>query len=394
MNMAILAECPICHKKQSVKNKLCSCGEDLVKAKRSKEKVRYWINYRMPGGKQKREAVGYSVEEAKDADGKRRAQKRENTIFDIKPDAKMSFCELSQWYLDLEKVKSVSLAYYRTLVTNFKSLNRRLGDKIVKDIMPIDIENYQAKRRGEGKSDSYIDHELTAARAMINKAFDNDLVSGDVVKRFRNVEKLMENKNANARDRILTLEEYHSLVKEAPGYTKPIIKTAFWTGMRSGEILKKLTWRKVDLKERMIKLEATDTKDKEPRKIPISKPLCEVLKDIPRAIHDDHVFLYKGKPMANIKRSLKNACRRAGITYGRFEKEGFIFHDLRRAFNTYMRKAGVAQSVIMNITGHSQNSMFDRYNTIDDGDLLQAIDQLERYFANVDQNVDQVEKRG
>ncbi len=27
--MAILAECPICHRKQSIKNKKCSCGVDM-----------------------------------------------------------------------------------------------------------------------------------------------------------------------------------------------------------------------------------------------------------------------------------------------------------------------------------------------------------------------------
>jgi len=54
--MAILAECPICHKKQSTKNKKCSCRLALDDAKKSK-KVRYWINYRMPDGKQKREAM-------------------------------------------------------------------------------------------------------------------------------------------------------------------------------------------------------------------------------------------------------------------------------------------------------------------------------------------------
>ena len=99
--MAVLAECPICHKKQGAKNKLCACGEDLDKAKRSK-RVRYWIKYRLPGGKQRKEAVGYSVEEARDADGKRRVQKREKRIFDIKPEAKMTFKQLGEWYKELE----------------------------------------------------------------------------------------------------------------------------------------------------------------------------------------------------------------------------------------------------------------------------------------------------
>ena len=49
-------------------------------------------------------------------------------------------------------------------------------------------------------------------------------------------------------------------------------------------------------------------------------------------------------------------------------KGGFIFHDLRHCFNTYMRRAGLVASVIMSITGHSTRTMFDRYNTIDGED--------------------------
>jgi hypothetical protein len=40
--MAILAECPICHRKQATKNKVCKCSENLDKAKKSK-RVKYWI---------------------------------------------------------------------------------------------------------------------------------------------------------------------------------------------------------------------------------------------------------------------------------------------------------------------------------------------------------------
>lgn len=91
--MAILSECPLCRRKQSIRNKSCICGNELDRAKRSK-KVKYWINYRLPGGKQRREFVGFSVEEARDAEGKRRSQKRENRIFDMLPESKMTFNEL------------------------------------------------------------------------------------------------------------------------------------------------------------------------------------------------------------------------------------------------------------------------------------------------------------
>ena len=105
--MGILAECPICRRRQSLRKKICLCGEDLDKAKRSK-RVRYWINYRFHGGKQRRELVGFSISEARDADGKRRAEKREGKLFEIKPDIKMTFKGLSDWYLGLEKVRNLS----------------------------------------------------------------------------------------------------------------------------------------------------------------------------------------------------------------------------------------------------------------------------------------------
>ena len=75
------------------KNKMCSCGQNLDKAKRSR-RVRYWIQYRLPDGKQRKEFVGSSIDEARDADGKRRIEKRENPIFDILPEASMTFQEL------------------------------------------------------------------------------------------------------------------------------------------------------------------------------------------------------------------------------------------------------------------------------------------------------------
>jgi integrase len=382
--MAILAECPFCHKKQSAKNRLCSCGADLVKEKRSK-RVKYWITYRLPGGKQRREVVGYSIEEAKDAEGKRRSQKRENRIFDIKPETRMTFQQLTDWYLGLEKVKA--LASYPTLTINLNRFNSDFGNIVVCQIKPSDLENYQAKRKAESMAEATIDHEIGAARTMINKAFDNDLVSGDTLRAFKKVKKMLK-RNSNARDKILSLNQFNALIKHLPSHTKAILATAFYTGMRRGEILP-LTWGKVDLRNRTIRLEATDTKDKEARTIPICDELYTILLKLPRSIHDNHVFLYKGEPIRDIRTALKNACDKAGIGYGRFVKDGFVFHDLRHTFNTYMRKAGVPESVIMEITGHSTREMFDRYNTVDAEDARQAVDQLQVFLQSVDQNVDQ-----
>jgi|LGOV01.1.fsa_nt_gb integrase len=397
--MAILAECPRCHRKLALRHKVCTgklkggipCEADLVKLKRSR-KVRYWISYRVPGGKgkQRMESVGFSIEEARDAMGKKRGQKRENRIFDIKPDAKMTFRELADWYLDLERIKA--LAYYGILRIKLKNFNSEFGDMIVNQIKPVDLENFQAKRKADGLRDATIDQDVKAAQTMINKAFDNDLVSGDTLRTFKKVKKLLK-RNANARDKILSFDQFHRLLGYLPKHTKAILTTGFYTGMRKGEILS-LTWDKVDLENRLIRLEAKDTKDNEPRSAPICDELYAILISLPNRLHgsegDNHVFQYKKKPIKDIRSALRRACREAGVLYGRFIKGGFVFHDLRHTFNTYARKAGVPESVIMEITGHSTREMFDRYNTVDTDDARQAIKQLEGYLQSVNQTVNQM----
>lgn len=166
----------------------------------------------MPDGKQRWESVGafegldpYSVTNAENALAKRKVQKKEKRIFDMLPESNQRFSELTEWYLGLEKVKA--LAYCAILKINIGSFNEVFGNDIVSSIKPADLENYQAKRKKEGYSDSYIDQEIGAAKTVINKAFDNGLVGGDTLKSFRRVKKLLK-KGSNARKRVLSCSEY------------------------------------------------------------------------------------------------------------------------------------------------------------------------------------------
>ena len=383
--MAVLQECPACHWKGSVKKKVCRCGLSFDKAKKSK-KVRFWIQYRDQDGRQRKEFIGTSVSEARDADSKKKVLKRENRpVFDILPESKMTFKELAEWYLGLEKVKALK-SYWLAELT-LKKFNSAFGDRIVNTVKLADLENYQIRRLKEGKAPGTVDHEIGKARTMVIKAFENDMVGGDVMKVFTRCKKTLK-PGSDIRDRILSKDEFEALVSAAPRHLRPIIATGYYTGMRRGEILG-LTWDKVDLRGRVIRLSADMTKDSESRTIPICEALYNELKAIPRAIHKPHVFMYRGKSITCIRTGLRKACQAAGIVYGRFEEGGFIFHDLRHTFNTNMRKAGVAESVIMAITGHSTREMFDRYNRIDDDDTKVAVTQLESYLGNVTQTVTQ-----
>ncbi|MBL6967204.1 MAG: site-specific integrase, partial [Desulfobacteraceae bacterium] len=372
-----------CKTRQSVKKKVCKrCGEDFDKAKAAK-RVNYWISYRLPSGKQKQEAVGDSIEDARAADGKKKSQKKEGRLFDIKADATMTFGELAKWYLELEKVKALASSWVIEL--SLRKFNDVFGDMIVSKIRPSDIENYQAMRLKAGKAPATVDHEVGKTRTMIMKAFDNDLVSGDTLRTFKKAKKTLK-KGSDVRDRILTQDEFERLCQHAERHIREILTMAYYTGMRRGEILN-LTWDKVDMKDCFINLDPEDTKDNEKRSIPICNELYDTLKSIPRNIRNRHVFTFRGKPIKNTKKGMRGACKKAKITYGRDVKGGFILHDCRHTFNTNMRRAGVAESVIMAITGHSTREMFDRYNVIDAQDKVDAVNRLEVFFQNVTQNV-------
>ena len=100
----------------------------------------------MPSGKQRRELVGTSIEKARDADGKRRAQKRENRIFDMLPESKMPFDELARWYLALKSVKK--LASCNRVAGSLANFNKVFGSRVVGTLKAVDLENYQDDREG------------------------------------------------------------------------------------------------------------------------------------------------------------------------------------------------------------------------------------------------------
>jgi integrase len=163
--------------------------------------------------------------------------------------------------------------------------------------------------------------------------------------------------------------------------------------MRRGEILS-LTWDKVDLNGRMIRLESSDTKESLSTKVPISKTLKNILGKLPIGLHNDYVFLFRGKPFRHIREGLKRGCEDAGIPYARKVKDGFTFHDLRHTAKTLMRKAGVDKNVRAVIFGHSISGDMDfRYDHVDESDLSDAIDRTEEFLESVSQNVSQAGKK-
>jgi integrase len=387
--MAVLAECPVCHTKQKTKNKVCPCGEDLDAAKRSK-KVRYWIMYRVPGGKQRKEYVGYSVQEAKDADGKRKGQKREGRIWDMLPGADTTFQELADWYLDLRSVKKLSS--YRNIKSHLVAFLQEFGARSARSLKLEDLENYQDMREEAGLAPGTIDMELRLAQGVVKKAYYNDMVDDRGLKAFRKVNWKVK-KGANARERTASVDEYLRILENASPHIEAMVTVAYNTGMRHGE-LKGLRWSHIDRKNWFFRLPAELTKERKPRNVPINKYVKEALTALPRPMHHDFLFTFKGEPITRqITYAFRRACERAGITYGMKAKGGLRFHDLRASFKTNMLEAGVDKALRDKLVGHSFEGMDRYYLRLKDDHLRGAMDLytewLDRQLAQTTQNVTQ-----
>lgn len=225
------------------------------------------------------------------------------------------------------------------------------------------VDRYIASRRTEqgrfGKSiqHSTINRELACLKTIFRRAQMDGKIARNPMAGF----KLLE--EDNVRDRVLGNEEFQRLLFAAPLHIRPVLITAWETGMRKNEILT-LKWKQVEMKNGVIQLIGDNTKTGKSRKVPISPFLMGTLKKLERT--NEWVFNYKGKHLTDIKTAYLKACRRAGI-------EDFRFHDLRHCFVTGMRRKGVPDRVIMAITGHQTMECFKRYDTISVEDLKHAV---------------------
>jgi integrase len=340
------------------------------------------------------ELVGTSIEDARAADGKRKTQKKENRIFDILPDSKMTFDELTEWFLKLDTVKKLSS--FDRVEGALKNFNNAFGTLKVLDIKQTDLESYQEKRSKQGRAPATIDMEIKYAQTMVTKAFDNDKIDGRALKPFRRTKRKLK-KGSNARKRAIGVDEYLKLLPNAAAHLKPILIVLYNTGMRTGEI-RKLKWSHIDRKAMFIRLPEEITKEKRPKNIPINHHVKTVLDSIPRHLKHNFVFTYKGDPITQkdgLKRSFRTACKNAKIPCGQKTPNGITPHDFRRTMKTNMLSAGVDKAHRDMIVGHSLHGMDAIYLVEDDDALRAAMDKFTKWMdkqlntANINQTINQ-----
>ncbi len=120
------------------------------------------------------------------------------------------------------------------------------------------------------------------------------------------------------------------------------------------------------------KLSAEDTKTNFARTVYLTGRALQTLKAIPRRLGTEYVFVNPetGTRWEDARKLFIRARRKAGL-------ENVWVHDLRRSFVTNARRRGVAESVVMRMSGHRTRNVFDRYNIVEDEDVRNAVKVIE-----------------
>ena len=138
-------------------------------------------------------------------------------------------------------------------------------------------------------------------------------------------------------------------------HLRPLAIVSINTGMRKGEIFN-LTWKDVDLKNKIITVEGSTSKSGQTRHIPINKESLEVLTNWKHQTGCEG-FVFPGKDghrLDNVKKSWDGLLKLAKI-------EGFRWHDLRHTFASKLVMAGVPLNTVRELLGHSDLAMTLRY---------------------------------
>ena len=240
------------------------------------------------------------------------------------------------------------------------------------------LDTYKRQRRRRVK-DSTINREL----ALLRRAYTlGTKQEPPLVVRVKRIPILPE---PPPRKGFFEYEEFTVLRSELPEPLRPMITFAYNTGCRKGETLC-IEWTQVDLAAKEVRLHQDDTKNAEPRILPLFGELYEMLDEKRRTLYPTcpWVFTRDGRNrIKSFRGAWDEASKRAGLWDKDTGRPTRLFHDLRRTGARNLVRAGVPEGVVMAIGGWKTRSVFDRYNIVSTRDLHDAAAKLERHLEEL-----------
>lgn len=243
-------------------------------------------------------------------------------------------------------------------------------------------------RRGTPPKPATINRELALLKRALRLAFRKKKIA-----RVPYVPKL---DGEGVRSGFVERSELKGLLDALPPYLKNPIEYAAFTSWRlRGDVLSR-EWKHVSFESKTIRIDPMESKNDEPREIPMVGPMERILRE--QRVKADQieaetgrpvkwVFFYEdktrtqrpGKRIRDPRAAWRAACKSIG-------KTDLLIHDLRRSGVRNMMAAGMDRQMAMLISGHKTPSMFDRYRIVDSPTLRQ---QAEVYGSWYDEKPSQ-----
>jgi len=339
----------------------------------------WWIKYYRNG-----DPYRESSESTKKMVAKKLLDRREGEIAQGKMPSiqfdKVTFDELADGFLrDYRINQKKSLVRAERSVNHLKTFLE--GARASAITTPI-INQYIEIRMDVGAANATINRELSALKRMLNLGAEQTpplVDKGQIPK----IKMLDEN---NVRKGFFEHDQFTAVRAELPEYLRGFVSIAYKEGWRLDEI-ETLTWDQIDRKLGIIRLEPGETKNDDARvaylddeEIAIIEEQWKLHKEVfqKRGMPFSWVFLnrYGTDRIKQFHKSWKKACKKAGVP-------GKIFHDFRRSAVRNMVRAGVPENVAMKISGHKTRSVFERYNIVNDADLIEAAKKRAAYLDKI-----------
>jgi integrase len=273
-------------------------------------------------------------------------------------------------YVDFQACDSTLECYTKTVEWRYGAhVKPTLGSLPASRFGSTQVKRYIEMRRDAGASDTTINRELSIVRRAFKLGLQQD---PPLVHRQPPIPQLEED---NARQGFLERDQYEKLLAELPENLRAMYVCGYHTGARKGE-LREIRWPQVDFEARLIRLSVSQTKGKKARSMPIYGDMEYWLRSQQETCPPNSPWVFHGQHGFPVDAHLlgwAEACQRAGLP-------GLYFHDLRRSAVRNMKRAGIQDGVAMAISGHKTRSVFERYNIIDEDDMGDAGEKLERFF--------------
>jgi integrase len=127
------------------------------------------------------------------------------------------------------------------------------------------------------------------------------------------------------------------------------------TGCRLNEVLS-ARWQQVDRVNRVLRVEAINSKSKRVRSIPLNDSALDVIKQLDTESKYEHLFINKQtkQPYTTIMKVWSRLRSKAGLPQLRI-------HDLRHQYASFLVNSGRTLYEVQQILGHSDSKVTERY---------------------------------